>query len=260
MKRFAGRSVMVTGAASGIGAAVAGRLLAEGATVIALDCDSSGLEALAAELRSDKVKLHAADITDREHITSLVSRIDEQYPLDGLVNAAGVMEAGPFEQMSAQAWLRLFEINVHGTFHVSQSVARCMLARHRGAIVSVASNAATTPRVNLSGYCASKAAVAMLTRCMGLELGRQGVRCNVVSPGSTRTPMLHQLAGHDETLTGAWSRATSACIASASRLARSPNPRTSQPESLSCSRTMPTTLPCKTWSWTAAPPLVECTS
>lgn len=200
MKRFAGRSIMVTGAASGIGAAVTERLLAEGATVVALDCDSSGLEALAAGLRSDKVKLHVADITDRELITSLVSRIDEQYPLDGLVNAAGVMEAGPFEQMSAQAWLRLFEINVHGTFHVSQSVARCMLARHRGAIVSVASNAATTPRVNLSGYCASKAAVAMLTRCMGLELGRQGVRCNVVSPGSTRTPMLHQLAGHDETL------------------------------------------------------------
>ncbi|MDH0733431.1 2,3-dihydro-2,3-dihydroxybenzoate dehydrogenase [Pseudomonas sichuanensis] len=200
MKRFLDKSVLVTGAARGIGAAVATRLLAEGATVIALDCDSQGLEALAERLHSDNLKLHCADITDRQKIMSLVERIDEHYSLDGLVNAAGVMASAPFEQLSAQAWLQLFEVNVHGTFHVSQSVARCMVQRRRGSIVSVASNAASTPRVNLSGYCASKAAVAMLTRCMGLELGKQGVRCNVVSPGSTRTPMLHQLAGSDATL------------------------------------------------------------
>ncbi|MDH0304196.1 MULTISPECIES: 2,3-dihydro-2,3-dihydroxybenzoate dehydrogenase [unclassified Pseudomonas] len=200
MRRFAGKSVLVTGAARGIGAAVVERLLAEGATVIALDRDEAGLEAIAQRLPTDNVKLHAADITDRQQIASLVERIDEHYPLDGLVNAAGILEAAPFTQISPQAWLRLFEINVHGTFHVSQAVARCMLQRRRGAIVNVASNAASTPRVNLSGYCASKAAVAMLTRCMGLELGQHGVRCNVVSPGSTRTPMLHQLAGDDDSL------------------------------------------------------------
>ncbi|WP_313739787.1 2,3-dihydro-2,3-dihydroxybenzoate dehydrogenase [Pseudomonas sp.] len=200
MKRFVGKTIAVTGAARGIGAAVAERLLAEGATVIALDQDGSGLEATAQALRSQAFKPCVVDITEQQQVAGLIERMDRQHPLDGLVNAAGILDAAPFEQLSAKAWRRLFEVNVHGTFHVCQAVARCMLPRGRGAIVNVASNAATTPRVNLSGYCASKAAVAMLTRCMGLELGAQGVRCNVVSPGSTRTAMLHQLSGDDDGL------------------------------------------------------------
>ncbi|WP_459207465.1 2,3-dihydro-2,3-dihydroxybenzoate dehydrogenase [Pseudomonas sp. MLB6B] len=200
MKRFIGKTIAVTGAARGIGAAVAERLLAEGATVIALDQDGAGLEAIAQVLGSQAFKPCVVDITEQQQVASLIDRMDRQYPLDGLVNAAGILDAAPFAQLSAQAWRRLFEVNVHGTFHVCQAVARCMLLRGRGAIVNVASNAATTPRVNLSGYCASKAAVAMLTRCIGLELGAQGVRCNVVSPGSTRTAMLHQLSGDDDGL------------------------------------------------------------
>lgn len=200
MKRFAGQAILVTGGAQGIGAAVVERLLEEGATVLALDHNNAGLAQLARQLSSDNLKLHAIDITDRQRVGALIERIDEYYPIDGLVNTAGTLESAPFDQLSHEAWLRLFEVNVHGTFHVSQHVARRMIVRRRGSIVTLASNAATTPRVNLSGYCASKAAVAMLTRCMGLELGEYGVRCNVVSPGSTRTPMLHQLAGDDEDL------------------------------------------------------------
>ncbi|WP_095149060.1 2,3-dihydro-2,3-dihydroxybenzoate dehydrogenase [Pseudomonas sp. Irchel s3a18] len=200
MKRFAGQAILVTGAAQGIGAAVVERLLEEGATVLALDRNNAGLAQLALQLSSDNLKLHTIDITDSQQVGALIDRIDEQYPIEGLVNAAGTLESAPFDQFSHEAWLQLFEINVHGTFHVSQHVVRRMILRRRGSIVTLASNAATTPRVNLSGYCASKAAAAMLTRCMGLELGKYGVRCNVISPGSTRTPMLYQLAGEDEGL------------------------------------------------------------
>src|SRR5690606_12312090 len=88
-----------------------------------------------------------------------------------------------------EAWRHVFDVNTHGVFNVSRALAARMQQRKRGALVTVGSNAAGVPRQNMAAYAASKAASHMFTRCLGLELGRDGVRCNLVAPGSTLTPM-----------------------------------------------------------------------
>ncbi|QXH80035.1 2,3-dihydro-2,3-dihydroxybenzoate dehydrogenase [Pseudomonas salmasensis] len=195
MSRFQHQSIVVTGAAQGIGAAITRLLLQEGAEVFALDNNAQALAVLADEQRSLKLHPKVVDITRAHEVESAIAAIDNHYPLDGLVNNAGVLIPKSIATTSAEEWQKTFEVNVHGTFFISQAVATRMAARGQGAIVTVASNAGSTPRVNMGAYCASKAAAAMLTRCIGLEFAAQGIRCNVVSPGSTRTPMLANLAG-----------------------------------------------------------------
>jgi 2,3-dihydro-2,3-dihydroxybenzoate dehydrogenase len=196
-QRFTGRTVLVTGAAQGIGEAVARQLIAEGAFIYALDVDAGRLASLAAELNRERRWIEAltVDIGHPEAVEQTVERIEHERPIDGLVNGAGVLFPRAFDELTPQLWEDTFRVNVSGTFHVSQSVARRMMRRGQGAIVTIASNAGGTPRMNMSAYCASKAAAVMLTKCMGLELGRHGIRCNVVSPGSTNTAMLRSMLG-----------------------------------------------------------------
>lgn len=195
MKRFDDKIVVVTGAAQGIGAAVCQVLLDEGAQVYALDANEQVLGAMLDAAQSTRLEAIVLDITDPIQVDSVIERIAAQGRIDGLVNAAGVLYPGMLEETVVSDWKRTFDVNVHGTFHVSRAVATFMREQASGSIVTVASNAASTPRVNMGAYCASKAAAAMLTRCLGLELACHGIRCNVVSPGSTRTPMLRDLAG-----------------------------------------------------------------
>ncbi|QAU23011.1 2,3-dihydro-2,3-dihydroxybenzoate dehydrogenase [Dyella sp. M7H15-1] len=195
--RFSSKTIVVTGAAQGIGAAVVRMLVAEGAFVHALDVNQEPLQQLCAAMNEHTECCEAIpiDISRREAVETAVAQIERRRPIDGLVNGAGVLIPAPFEAITPEAWSGMFDVNVHGTFFMSHSVARRMIERRKGAIVTIASNAATTPRMNLAAYCASKAAAAMLTKCMGLELGRHGIRCNVVSPGSTNTAMLTAMAG-----------------------------------------------------------------
>lgn len=195
-ERFRGKTVLVTGAAQGIGEAIARTLVAEGAFVYAMDRKRERLELLGAELSREAAAVEpvAVDIRDGATVAAAIQQIDARRAIDGLVNAAGVLIPSPFTATTDEAWLETFATNVRGTFLVSRVVAGLMSNRNSGAIVTIASNAGRTPRVNLSAYCASKAAVAMLTKCMGLELGKHGVRCNIVSPGSTNTAMLRALA------------------------------------------------------------------
>ncbi|WP_211243498.1 SDR family NAD(P)-dependent oxidoreductase [Chitiniphilus eburneus] len=194
-QRFSNRAVLVTGAAQGIGAAIARQLLAEGAVVHAVDRNGTALAQWLETQSPAPGRLfgHVLDIGQPAAVRDTVATIDAAGPLYGLVNCAGVLSPASLLDTAAEDWLHTFEVNVHGTFHVSQAVARWMVGRGEGAIVTVASNAGLTPRVDMGAYCASKAAAAMFTRCLGLELGRHGIRCNVVSPGSTRTPMLQSL-------------------------------------------------------------------
>jgi 2,3-dihydro-2,3-dihydroxybenzoate dehydrogenase len=196
--RFAGRTIVVTGAARGIGETTARVLAAEGAHVHALDVAADTLAEWCGGLDAGtarRIEPQVADIRDAHAIGALLTRLDAARPIDGLVNAAGVLAAAPFLSTDADAWRRMLDVNAYGTLVVTQAVAARMAARRRGAIVTVASNAGGTPRAGLAAYCASKAAVAMLTRCAGLELAQYGIRCNVVSPGSTDTPMLAEVAG-----------------------------------------------------------------
>lgn len=197
VNRFAGKNILVTGAAQGIGAQITRRLTAEGAFVYAVDLNEKVVQQLAEELNRERrqVEAYSLDISCQPDVHALVQVLDKQKPIHGLVNSAAVLHPASFMEASVEDWQHTFSVNTHGTYFVSQSVGQRMALRGDGAIVTIASNAGSTPRVNMAAYCASKAATLMLTKCMGLELGKYGIRCNLVSPGSTETPMLEALVG-----------------------------------------------------------------
>lgn len=191
---------LVTGASSGIGAAVVELLLAEGRRVCGWDVERP--------TRQSGAEFQLVDVTNEAAVRQALDEIERNFgPVSELVNAAGVLSRAELcsPHTTLEELRRVFTINVEGVWLVSRAVAEGMTERRRGAIVTVASNAASVPRLGLGAYCASKAAAAMLTRCLGLELARHGVRCNVVSPGSTDTPMLSAMldgAGHDALIGG----------------------------------------------------------
>jgi 2,3-dihydro-2,3-dihydroxybenzoate dehydrogenase len=110
-----------------------------------------------------------------------------------LVNVAGILRMSSVVEFGDEDWAATFAVNTHGVFHLSRAVARRMVPRQTGAIVTVGSNAASVPRMRMAAYAASKAASTMFTKCLGLELAQYGIRCNVVSPGSTDTQMQRAL-------------------------------------------------------------------
>lgn len=195
----AGSVALVTGAASGIGAAVVDLLVTEGAAVAAVDIDADGLAELAAR-SAGTVLPCAADVTDPAAVAQAVARAERELgPVDIGVSVAGVLRPGPLLETTDADWADTFAVNTTGVFLVLRELARAMVPRGRGSLVTVASNAAGVPRTGMGAYPASKAAAAMLTRCLGLELAPHGIRCNVVSPGSTDTPMQRLLwSGADE--------------------------------------------------------------
>jgi 2,3-dihydro-2,3-dihydroxybenzoate dehydrogenase len=206
---MAGRTALVTGAAGGIGEAVVRELGRLGVTVAAVDRDAESLRARVKELVSIglRVEAFAADVGSSSGVNELVDGVERRLgPIDYLVNCAGVLRLGEARSLSDEDWAATFSVNANGTFFVSRAVVNKMIGRRHGAVVTVASNAAKTPRTEMSAYAASKAAVAMFTKCLGLEVARYGIRCNVVAPGSTDTQMLRDLwengAGPESSVAG----------------------------------------------------------
>jgi 2,3-dihydro-2,3-dihydroxybenzoate dehydrogenase len=186
---------LVTGAAQGIGAAVARALVGE-AAIAAVDIDEGRLAESVGELRArgGHAMAFPADVRQSAAVERAVEAAERELgPIGILVNVAGVLRAGPALSLSEEDWEATFAVNTHGVFHVSRAVARRMVARKAGVIVTVGSNAAAVPRMQMAAYCASKAASAMFTKCLGLELAPHNIRCNVVSPGSTDTAMQRAL-------------------------------------------------------------------
>jgi 2,3-dihydro-2,3-dihydroxybenzoate dehydrogenase len=187
---FAGACVFVTGAGSGIGAALARTLLAQGARVAAVDVNAEGLAALQAEATSAQLQVAVVDVSDSAAVEAAVVQAETALgPIDKLVCVAGILQMGRLVDLTDAQWSRTLEVNTTGVFNVCRAVARGMMARRAGSIVNVSSNAAGTPRAGMGAYAASKAAVTQLTRCLALELAEYGIRCNIVSPGSTDTEM-----------------------------------------------------------------------
>lgn len=205
---FAGKTALVTGAGQGIGRAVARSLLQQGAFVVATDIVAASVSSLADELSREGAQglAQCLDVCDAEAVEALVVAVERERPLDLLANVAGVLTMGRVDELSLSAFQRTFRVNTEGVFNVSRSVSRRMAARRRGSIVTVGSNAAGTPRIGMSAYAASKAASSMFTKCLALELAHTGVRCNVVAPGSTDTPMQRALwtdgGAHERVLAG----------------------------------------------------------
>ncbi|MER0245854.1 2,3-dihydro-2,3-dihydroxybenzoate dehydrogenase [Streptomyces sp. HSW2009] len=190
---LSGRIALVTGAGQGIGEAVARMLADQGAKVAAVDRNAEGVTALAKDYGAG-IEAHTADVTDSAAVESLVATVEETTgPIDVLVNVAGVLRPAPVAELTDQDWDETFAVNTTGVFHTCRAVTRRMSERRRGSVVTVGSNAAGVPRTSMAAYAASKAAATMFTKCLGLELARSGVRCNVVSPGSTDTAMQRQL-------------------------------------------------------------------
>ena len=185
---------MVTGAGQGVGAAVARLLVERGARVAAVDLNEIRVKSLAIELGSDRVTGYHVDVADGAAVEELVATVEKTLgPVRHLVNVAGVLLPATVLETEPEDWERTMAVNAGGVFHTSRAVGRRMAARGDGAIVTVGSNAAGVPRTKMAAYAASKAAAAHLTRCLGLELASSGVRCNIVSPGSTDTAMQRQL-------------------------------------------------------------------
>lgn len=193
MKRFDGRSVLVTGAASGIGAACVRRLLDEGATVLAMDIQEAVLADLSRKL-GEPVHLHrqVVDVTDHAAMASAIADAAGRLgPLHGLVNCAGIRGIGTLMDWTPEAWERVLAVNLDGTFNACQAFVRALKATGRpGAIVNISSTAGIRPVPNRLAYVAAKMGVSGITQAMAVELGPLGIRVNAVAPGLIRTPMI----------------------------------------------------------------------
>lgn len=191
-----GSVAIVTGAASGIGEGIGRALAAAGARVVLADRSAEALERIAGELSASGQQGLAVptDLTDDNAVAALVERCVAEYGrIDALVNVAGIFRGAPILEYSVADYDLVFAVNTRAVFVLSQAVGRQMAQQRSGNIVTIASNAALVPRVQQSAYCASKAGVAHLMRCFGLELAQYGVRCNSVLPGAADTPMVQQL-------------------------------------------------------------------
>ena len=191
MNRFDGKTVVVTGAASGIGAACVRRMVSEGAKVAALDMSQDGVDALALELGgAERVLPLALDVSDRPAVEACIAAARKQFgALHGLINCAGIKGVGSVLDCDFDNWQRVMSVNLDGTFLVCQAFARSVRddAGPR-AIVNISSGAGLMGVPNRLPYVASKFGVTGITRTMGAELGASGIRVNAIAPGMINTP------------------------------------------------------------------------
>ncbi|EHI1797378.1 TPA: 2,3-dihydro-2,3-dihydroxybenzoate dehydrogenase EntA [Salmonella enterica subsp. enterica] len=183
---FSDKTVWVTGAGKGIGYATALAFVDAGARVIGFDREFTQ--------ESYPFATEVMDVADAAQVAQVCQRVLQKTPrLDVLVNAAGILRMGATDALSVDDWQQTFAVNVGGVFNLFSQTMAQFRRQQRGAIVTVASDAAHTPRIGMSAYGASKAALKSLALTVGLELAGCGVRCNVVSPGSTDTDMQRTL-------------------------------------------------------------------
>jgi len=187
---LAGRSAVVTGAASGIGRATAAALAAAGARVALADGDEAGLGETAAAIGAAAALVVRTDVSKRSEVESLVARASAAFGrLDVMANVAGILHERAVTETEEADLDRVLAVNLKGVFFGCQAAARAMAPQRSGSIVNVSSSAAFEPYPTLSAYSMSKAAVVALTRVLAAELGASGVRVNAVAPGAVETPM-----------------------------------------------------------------------
>lgn len=184
--------MLVTGGASGIGAATALAFLSEGASVVVTDVNLDAAQrVVAGSAAEERCIAMVLDVADRAAVDSVLASASERLGgLDILVNSAGIREIVPVLELDGEMWRRVLAVNLDGVFNVSQAFAR--LAKDAGApasIVNVASVAGLVASPNRAAYVATKHGVIGLTREMALELGKYGIRVNAVAPGVVQTPL-----------------------------------------------------------------------
>ncbi|MEG3181156.1 SDR family NAD(P)-dependent oxidoreductase [Sphingomonas sp. LT1P40] len=191
--RFEGRTAIITGGASGLGKAVAARIVAEGGTVALWDLNADALAAAKAEVGASDVQ--ALDVSDLAAVEAAAQASAAALgKVDILVCSAGITGATvPVHEFPVDSWLRVFDINVNGLFYCNRTILPLMLANGYGRIVNIASVAGKEGNPNASAYSASKAAVIGLTKSLGKELAGKGVIANTLTPATFESPILAQL-------------------------------------------------------------------
>lgn len=187
MRGLEGKTILITGGASGIGAATAGRFLEEGARVCTLDRDQHGRNAILRELPG-LAGSFLCDVTHRDQVERAFSdAVRLMGSVDVLINNAGISIRRPFLEITPDEWDQVIAVNLTGCFHVAQTAANHMIS-HGGVILNTASTNGIMGYPYYAGYNAAKAGVIELTRSMALELA-PAVRVNAVAPGYVLTPM-----------------------------------------------------------------------
>jgi 3-oxoacyl-[acyl-carrier protein] reductase len=194
--RLDGEVAVVTGAASGIGRGVALGLAASGARLIALDRLAAGLATLAGQVEGlgGMVSVHEADVSDPDQVDAAIAAGQQRLgDATVLVTAAAIDESVSVVQMSRAQWLRMIDVNLHGTFYCLQAVLPGMARAGRGRIILFGSNIALKGGVDIAHYGAAKGAIHALARCAALDLADSNITVNVVAPGPIETGMLRSL-------------------------------------------------------------------
>ena len=192
MSESTSRVAVVTGAASGIGLGVAQALAADGHQIGLLDLDGAGLESAAEELRAAGTKAVGVqtDVADRASVRAAFDRVrSELGPVEILVTSAGIESFTPVPEITDDRWDRIIAVNLTGTFVCVQAALPDMLAAKWGRIVTISSSSAQSGAPNMAHYAASKGGVISLTKALAVELARQGITANTVSPSLVDTPM-----------------------------------------------------------------------
>ena len=186
MQDMVGRKIVITGAAHGIGRAIALTLAQRGCDLGLLELDVTAAQQLATEISAmgRNVTVEACDITKPDQVKRAGERILTQLGgCDGLVNNAGICRMGTLLSMDEADWRDLFSVNVYGSFHVARAIVPHMVERGHGAVVNLSSWMGKSGHPGYGAYCATKFAIVALTQTLALELGPHGIRVNAVAPG-----------------------------------------------------------------------------
>ncbi|WP_068268823.1 SDR family NAD(P)-dependent oxidoreductase [Aldersonia kunmingensis] len=201
MNRLDGRRILVTGAASGIGQSTALRLLAEGASVVAADVSTDGLEKTLAQAQEsgsgDRLTLLEMNIGDESSVVGGVrSALAALGGLDSLVNAAGILRASHTDQTSLELWNQIIGVNLTGTFLVVREALPALLDNPSSTIVNFSSTSASFAHPYMAAYAASKGGIQSFTHALALEYGRAGLRSVCVAPGSVKSGITDATGGY----------------------------------------------------------------
>lgn len=179
---FNNKIVVVTGGASGIGEAISKAFAAQGATVVVVDVEESKALKIAEGLGNSS-RGFACDVANYESVKNVAITIQDVYKkIDVLVNSAGIVALAPAENLSLEAWNRTININLSGTFFMSQAIGKLMLSQGSGKIVNMASQAASIALDEHVAYCASKFGVLGITKVLASEWAGRGINVNSISP------------------------------------------------------------------------------
>jgi NAD(P)-dependent dehydrogenase (short-subunit alcohol dehydrogenase family) len=187
--RLAGRRVLVTGGASGIGLAVCELFKSEGARLAILDIDGKRLDDVGARL-GDAAATFVCDVADDAQVERAVAcGASAMEGLDGVVNCAGVSQLTPFAEISVEEWRRMHAVNLDGPFHVCRAAVPKLKVSGGGTIVNVASGAGLRPLPGRTAYCSAKAGLVMFSKALAIDLADDNIRVNALCPGIIDTPM-----------------------------------------------------------------------